>query len=159
MDDIWRDALLYNKWANVELLEQCGGLTADQLELTAPGTYGTIAATWVHILVAEQRYLRRIAGIEPVLSYEDPFPGVDALKEHARRSGDALLEAAARLGPSDTTEVDYDGRKVALRKSLIVVQAIHHGNDHRTQIGTILLSHSLPLGDLDVWTYGVTVQC
>lgn len=159
MDDITRDALLYNRWANLELLDQCGRLTDEQLQLTAPGTYGTIAATWMHILGAEQRYLRRIAGFEPVLSEKQNFPGVAALKEHARRSGDELLAVAERLRSSETTDADYDGRTVRLRKSLIVVQAIHHGNDHRTQIGTILLTHSLPLQDIDVWMYGLTVQC
>lgn len=159
MDDIWRDALLYNKWANLELLDGCASLTAEQMDLSVPGTYGTIAASWLHILAAEQRYLRRLTGNEPALSEKQGFPGIAALKEHARRSGDALLTAAESLRASDTTDADYDGRTVRLRKSLIVVQAIHHGNDHRTQIGTILLSHSLPLADIDVWSYGLTVQC
>lgn len=159
MDDIWRDALLYNRWANLELLDQCASLSEEQLQLTVPGTYGTIAASWLHILAAEQRYVRRLTGVEPVLSEREAFPGVAALKEHARRSGDALVTAAERLGPSDTTEVDYDGHTVRLRKSLLVVQAIHHGNDHRTQIGTIMLSHALRLVDIDVWAYGLGVQC
>jgi uncharacterized damage-inducible protein DinB len=159
MDEVTRGALLYHRWANLQLLDQCARLTADQLQLSAPGTYGTIAATWMHILAAEQRYVRRVAGVEALLTEKDDFPGIASLKEHARRSGDALIAAVERLDPSDTTEVDYDGHKVALKKSLIVVQAIHHGNDHRTQIGTILLSHSLPLEDIDVWSYGLTVQC
>ena len=159
MDDIWRDALLYHRWANLELLDECSRLTDAQLELTAPGTYGSIARTWMHILAADQRYVRRLTGAQAVLSEKQDFPGIDALREHARRGGDALVEAAERLGPSDTTDVDYEGRTVRLRKSLIVVQAIHHGNDHRTQIGTILLSHDLPLKDIDVWSYGLAVQC
>lgn len=159
MDDIARDALLYNRWANLELLDQCAGLTEDQLQLSVPGTYGTVAAQWMHILAAEQRYVRRLSGAEAQLSEKQRFPGIAALTEHARRSGDALIAAAELLGSSDTTDADYDGRMVRLRKSLIVVQAIHHGNDHRTQIGTILLAHALPLQDIDVWHYGLTVQC
>lgn len=159
VDDIWRDALLYNRWANLELLDQCAKLSEDQLQLTVAGTYGTVAATWMHLLAAEQRYLRRLTGTAPALSEKDSFPGVAALKEHARRSGESLVAAAERLGPADTTDADYDGRIVRLRKSLIVVQAIHHGNDHRTQIGTILLNHSIPLENIDVWGYGLTVQC
>lgn len=159
MDEITRDALHYHRWANLELLDQCAKLTAEQLRLTAPGTYGSIADTWMHIAGAEQRYVRRLTGAEPSLNEKHDFPGIAALKEHLRRSGDALLAGAERLGPSDTTEVDYDGRKVTWRKSLIVVQAIHHGNDHRTQIGTIMLSHSLSLTEIDVWAYGLTVQC
>lgn len=159
MDDIWRDALLYNRWANLQVLNECEKLTDEQLQLTVASTYGTIAANLMHILGAEQRYVRRLTGVQPTLSEKDQFPGVAALKEHARRSGDALIEASERLMSGDTTEVDYDGRMVKLRKSLIVVQAIHHGNDHRTQIGMILGQHSLPVQDIDVWAYGLAAQC
>jgi hypothetical protein len=84
---------------------------------------------------------------------------VGRLIEHARHSGQALLSAAASLKADDTTEVDYEGRKLSLRKSLIVVQAIHHGNDHRTQVGMILESNSIPHQEIDVWHYALTLQC
>ncbi|HEX2681951.1 MAG TPA: DinB family protein [Candidatus Dormibacteraeota bacterium] len=154
MDDIWRDALAYNKWANLQLLDECAELTEAQLQLTAPGTYGSIAATFMHLLGAEQRYVKRLTGAEPVLAGKDEFPGILPLKEHARRSGDALLSAAANLQAGEVTEVDYDGEKIGLPKSMIVVQAIHHGNDHRTHICTILGHHSIKSLDIDVWTYG-----
>ena len=57
MDDIWRDALLYNKWANLQLLDSCARLSEQQLQLASPGTYGSIADTWLHLLAAEQRYI------------------------------------------------------------------------------------------------------
>ena len=159
MDDIWRDTLLYHKWANLQLLDECARLSNEQLGLAAPGTYGTIADTWMHLLGAEQRYLRRLTGAEPTLSEKQPFPGITELKKHAIRSGDALVAGAAALKPEDTTDVDYDGHIVKLRLSLIVVQAIHHGNDHRTHICTILGSHSIPFQDIDVWGYGLLGQC
>ena len=158
MDDIWRDALLYNRWANLKLLESCAGLTPAQLELTSPGTYGTIAATFAHIVGAEQRYLRRLAGTAPTFSEKDPFPGIAALQELAGRSGDGLLEAASHLESDDTTQVDFDGDMAQVRKSLIVVQAIHHGNDHRTHICTILGSHSVPFDDIQVWSYALELH-
>ena len=158
MDAISTDALGYNRWANLQLLEECRDLTQAQMELTVPGTYGTIAATFMHLLGAEQRYLRRLTGAEPVLSEKDGFPGIAALMEHARRSGDALVEVARRLGPEDTTDVKFDSETIPMRKSLIVVQAIHHGNDHRTHICTILGSHSIPFEGIDVWTYTLALH-
>jgi len=158
MDDIWEDALRYNRWANVKLLDSCARLKPAQLELTSPGTYGTIAATFAHIVGAEQRYLRRLAGTTPTFSEKDPFPGIAALRELAGHSGDALLEAAGRLQPDDTTQVDFDGEMAQMRKSLIVVQAIHHGNDHRTHICTILGSHSVPFDDIQVWSYALELH-
>lgn len=158
MDDIWQDALRYNRWANLTLLKSCARLTPAQLELTSPGTYGSIASTFAHIVGAEQRYVRRLAGTTPTFSEKDPYPGIPALQEHARRSGDALLEAASRLQPDDTTQVDFEGEMVQMRKSLIVVQAIHHGNDHRTHICTILGSHSVPFDDIQVWSYALELH-
>ena len=153
MEGIAIDALRYNRWANLQLLQECRDLSDLQLQLTVPGTYGTIAATFMHILAAEQRYLRRLTGSEPALSEKDPFPGTVALAEHAKRSGDALIEVAGLLTPDDTTDIKFDSEDVQLPKSLIVVQAIHHGNDHRTHICTILGSHSIPFEDIDVWTF------
>jgi len=148
------EAFRYNKWANLHLLEVCSGLSDEQLQLTAPGTYGTIAATLMHLLAAEQRYLRRLAGSKPELSERDPEPSVAALREHATRSGDALIDVAGRLEPDATIEEERDGRTMKLHLGVVLVQAMHHGNDHRTHICTILGAHGIPYGDMDVWAYG-----
>ena len=37
-----------------------------------------------------------------------------------------------------------------------IVQAIHHGNDHRTHICTILGQNGIDYGDLDVWAFART---
>jgi hypothetical protein len=121
--------------------------------MTAPGTYGTLAATWLHLLAAEQRYLRRLGGSEPALNERDGFPGMAALTEHATRSGDKLIEIAPYVSPDDARETDRDGR-VKLYSGVVVVQALHHGNDHRTHVCTILGHHGLSYGDMDVWAYG-----
>jgi hypothetical protein len=31
---------------------------------------------------------------------------------------------------------------------------MHHGNDHRTHVCTILGAHDISYGDMDVWAYG-----
>jgi uncharacterized damage-inducible protein DinB len=158
MDEITLDALRYHRWANLQLLEACGGLTAEQLELTAPGTYGSIADTFMHMLSGEGRYITRLQGGEPRRSPTEEFPGIEALKERFGRSADELLAAAQSLEPGDTTQVDFDGERAPLKQSMIVVQALHHGNDHRTHIGTILGFHSLPGPDIDVWMYGLAMH-
>jgi uncharacterized damage-inducible protein DinB len=160
MDDIWRDALLFHKWANQKVLDACANLSGEQLRLTAPGTYGTIADTLQHLLSAERGYVRRLTNAERIRSQAGPFPGVEALKGEFAKSDDALMEAAAALKPEDTTVAEYDdGDMVTLRQSLVVVQAIHHGNDHRTHIYTILGSHGIPFEEIDVWGYGLVGQC
>jgi uncharacterized damage-inducible protein DinB len=149
------EAFRYNKWANLHLLDVCAKLSDEQLQLTTPGTYGTIAATLVHLFAAEQRYLRRIAGTKAEINERDqPAPSLARLRENAVRSGDQLIEAASRITPDDTIEEERDGQVMRLHLWVVAVQALHHGNDHRTHVCTILGAHDIPYGDMDVWAYG-----
>ncbi len=155
MDDLLIEAFRYNKWANLHLLDVCAKLSDEQLQLTAPGTYGTIAATFLHLFAGEERYLRRIAGTKPDINERDqPPPSLAKLREHAVRSGDQLIEAASRITPEDAIEEERDGQLMKLHLWVVVVQAMHHGNDHRTHICTILGAHDIAYGDMDVWAYG-----
>jgi uncharacterized damage-inducible protein DinB len=156
MEPLLVEAFRYNKWANLHLLDVCARFTDEQLQLTAPGTYGTIAATFFHLLAAEQRYLRRLGGGEPQINErEGVFPGVPALREHATRSGDKLIDIAPNVSPNEAHE-SKTGREgpVMLHSGVVVIQALHHGNDHRTHICTILGRHGLDYGDMDVWAFG-----
>jgi uncharacterized damage-inducible protein DinB len=150
MNEVLLQAFRYNRWANLHVLDICSTLDERQLQLTAPGTYGTIAATLQHLLAAEQRYVRRLLGSEPRLSEKDGFAGVAGLFAHARRSGDDLIEAA-KVDPDGSTP---DGETRVVRHWVVMAQAIHHGNDHRTQICTILGQNGISCGEMDVWAYG-----
>ena len=156
MDELLIEAFRYNKWANLHLLDVCAKLSDNQLQLTSSGTYGTIAATFLHLLSAEQRYLRRLTpGTTPDINERDAVaPSFAALREHAVRSGDQLIGAASRISPTDTIEEERDGQLMRLHLGVVLVQAMHHGNDHRTHICTILGAHDIPYGDMDVCAYG-----
>jgi uncharacterized damage-inducible protein DinB len=157
VDDLWLEAFRYNRWANLHLLEVCERLNDDQLQLTSPGTYGTVATTLQHLLSAEQRYLRRLSGVEPRLNERDPFPGMAAFKDHAAHSGDQLIEAATRIKPDDTIDTKVDDGSFRLHLGVVIIQALHHGNDHRTHVCTILGHHGIAYGDMDVWAYGEAI--
>ena len=154
MDTLWVEAFRYHRWANLHLLGVCAKLSDEQLQLTSPGTYGTIAATWLHLLSAEQRYLRRLVGTEPQLSERNEFPGIAVLTEHASRTGDALIEAATKVKPDDVIDTKYGDQSMRLHLGVVIIQALHHGNDHRTHICTILGAGDITYGDMDVWAYG-----
>lgn len=154
MDKPLIEAFRYNKWANLHLLDVCAKLSEEQLQLTAPGTYGTISATLLHLFSAEQRYLRRLAGTKPEINEREPAPSVAVLRQLAVRSGDGLIDVARNFTPDQTIDEERDGRVIRLHLVVVLVQAMHHGNDHRTHIGTILGSHDITYGDMDVWAYG-----
>jgi uncharacterized damage-inducible protein DinB len=151
------EAFRYNKWANLHLLDVSAKLSDEQLQLTAPGTYGTIAATLLHLMSAEQRYLSRLEGSKPDINENGPALSIASLREHAVRSGDQLIEAASRIKPNDAIDEERDGRLLRLKLGVVLVQAMHHGNDHRTHVCTILGAHEIPYGDMDVWAYGQTI--
>jgi uncharacterized damage-inducible protein DinB len=156
LDPLLIEAFHYNKWANLHLLGVCAELSDEQLQLTAPGTYGTIAATFLHLFSAEQRYLRRLTpSTTPDINEHDATePSIAKLRERAARSGDMLIEAAGRITADDAIQEERDGQVTRLHLGVVLVQAMHHGNDHRTHICTILGAHDIPYGDMDVWAYG-----
>ena len=157
MGPFWIEAFRYNKWANLHLLEVCASFTDEQLQLTAPGTYGSLERTLMHLLGAEQRYVQRLGGDEPRIRSKSDFPGVSALVEHARRSSDDLITLAGRTEPDEFIEEEDEDGRVRIQSGVVLIQALHHGNDHRTHICTILGHHGLAYGDMDVWAYGEAV--
>lgn len=152
MSEFLLQTLRYNRWANLQLLDVCSKLTDEQLQLSSAGTYGTIAATCVHLVAAEERYLRRLVGYQPRLAETEPFPGIPVLLERAAETGEQLIAAAGRVDPDGTSTRDGTG----IRHWIPMVQAIHHGNDHRTHICTILGQNGISYGGLDVWAFGET---
>ncbi len=157
MGPILIEAFRYNRWANLHLLDVCAKLPDEQLQLTAPGTYGTIAATLQHLLAAEQRYLWRLAGSEGRFSERHKFPGIAVLIEKAARSGDQLIEKAKRTKGDATVEAKFKHGAMTIHLGVLLIQALHHGNDHRTHVCTILGQHGIPYGDMDVWAYGEAI--
>ena len=148
------EAFRYHKWANLHLLDVCAKLSDRQLQWTAPGTYGTIAATFQHLVGAERRYLWRLGGSQGRFAVRHKFPGVAALREQAATNGDQLIEIAGQINSVDITTTKFRRETVKIHLWVILVQALHHGNDHRTHICTILGRHDMRYGDMDVWAYG-----
>jgi uncharacterized damage-inducible protein DinB len=151
----WWTALLrrcfgHHLWATQRLLERCRELTPEQLALSAPGTFGSIGATLDHLLSADRSYLSRLRGgrATPPLDAGGPEPLLRRL-ESLREGWSAYLDS----GPD--FEVMIERREGGVSPAwVIVLQAIHHGNDHRTHAGTVLLNHQLEAPEIDVWAYG-----
>ena len=59
------DPLRHNSWATREFLAFCRDFSPEQLQATSEGTYGSILATFQHIIGAEGRYRYRLSGEEP----------------------------------------------------------------------------------------------
>jgi len=147
--------LRHDVWATASLITRCRSLTDAQLELTVPGTYGTIRRTLEHIVGADESYLGRLG-----LAVADPFgPSADASLATIAAHFAHVTANVERIFAGDTFDPErvMPTRRGPIRAWVLVTQFAHHGSDHRAHVGTILGAHGLDVPDLDVWTYAGTV--
>jgi uncharacterized damage-inducible protein DinB len=143
-----------NAWANLKLLEFCEGLTEEQLDATAVGGYGSIRDTLFHTIRAEVSYVERVNGrLPPEPPRRGQFPGFAVLKQAARWAEDELRQWALSAR-ADTLVREQEGHQVAqYRLTDLMVQAITHSCEHRTQVATILTQLGLEPPDTSGWRY------
>ncbi len=154
MSDTLADLFRHNLWSTLRLLDACEALDAAQLDAAAPGTYGTIRSTLQHLLGAERRYVARLRGQDAPPRLEDEaFPGFDTLRQHARRSGEALIEIATGWEDGTMLRGEWQGERYEMRGFIPLLQALHHATEHRTHITSILGQHGIEPPEISAWTY------
>ncbi len=150
------DLTRHNAWATDQLLRFCQGIKPTDLDATIPGTYGSIIQILRHTVDSESSYLFRVSGVWE----EVPWPrgdaaGLETLKERATvlavtweqfLSGDIDTE---RLGEARGD----DGEVFAIRASIFIAQALHHANEHRAQVCSILGALGYEPPDVSAWGY------
>jgi uncharacterized damage-inducible protein DinB len=152
LDDLFR----HNVWANLRVIDLCSGVSDQQLDATVDGTYGTIRATLVHIVGAEEAYLKRLTADERWDPMDDDWwEGFDELRRRTTDAGEALV---AEAGRQDVDRVVRwvgrdDGVHRSMRASLLLTQTINHSTDHRSQVFTILTQVGVEPPELDGWSY------
>jgi len=154
--DLLVEFFKHNSMMNQRLMDACRQLSPEQLGATATGTYGSIGGTLVHIANAQEGYAARFLGTErPERLDEDPFPGFDAVAERLAQGSQRLEEAAAQAGQDREIQVTGDDPPGTFRMhgSLMLLQAINHGTEHRSQVATILTQLGVQPPEMDGWTY------
>ena len=143
----------HDVWATEMLLERCRSFTMEQLQLTAPGTYGTIQKTFAHIVRADEGYLNTYGLIpQPFLELSDDTP-LEQTASRLARVRDAVEQLFRSKEHDFDRRIHDERRKLDLELWVPLAQFSHHGSDHRSQICTILTLHDLDVPDLDVWAY------
>jgi len=154
IDSTLTELFRHNRWANIRLLEACRGLSPQQLEGSAIGTYGSIRDTLRHIVAAEERYLSLLTGT-PVENPLPPgiFPGVEELLRRSRRSGEALAGLAAQVRPAEEIRTTSAGKESTEQAATVLIQAINHATEHRGQVATVMTQHGITPPVIDGWAY------
>lgn len=146
------DFFHYNLWANLRLLDACARLSDAQLDATTQGMFGSVRETLVHIFVGEESYVEDLTGTSPTTRLEEftLFAGFDELRQRAEWSGNELITIAEQgdlLGQTIHFP-NYD-----IRGIILLIQALNHAIEHRSQIAMWLSLQDIELPRLDGWGY------
>jgi uncharacterized damage-inducible protein DinB len=146
----------HNAWASLKLLDFCKALSDEQLDATTPGTYGTIRDTLLHLIYAEVSYVERVNGKRPpklAPEDEEQFPGFKPLADAVRWTGDEMLQLALSAF-TDTLVIErFPHGTEQYKLTDLMVQAISHSIEHRTQISTIITHLGMEPPDMSGWQW------
>lgn len=143
----------HNRWANLRLLDACAALSAEQLDATAVGGYGSIRVTLAHIAGPEERSLRAITGEESHATIlEQADPDLATIREHLDASGRAFIAIAEETIAERAMTVRWHGEHW-MPVSLFLAQAINHATEHRTQAASILTGIGVQRLEIHVWAF------
>jgi uncharacterized damage-inducible protein DinB len=148
------ELIRYNNWANEQVFAAVQKLTPEQQAASAPGAYGSIHRTMGHMVAAEADYINRLTGKgpKPPFRWEDG-PAVEDIIAFTKIVAPALLDAVQSVSPDDIVHEEEDGNTMDYKASLLFIQVIDHGIEHRTNITTILSGLGLPEMEVDGWGY------
>lgn len=150
------DAFAHHTWATLRLIDTCGPLSTKQLETPAAGAYGSILDTLRYIVGSDSFYLFVASGERTPLAETDEMslPGLRAAMESNGSGWSQLL--ARDLDPDSVLrEVDADdGYQREAPLGIRLAQALHHGNDHRSQVSVALTALGIEPPGISVWDFG-----
>ena len=134
-------AIEYDNWATERMADFCAKLAPQQRALTTPGTMGTVEATLIHLVGAKERYAAALRGTPPP---------EDAVRESTTKDLSHVVDRAKTLsswfaafgkGEIDLDRIverrGADGNTQRVPVGILVAQFLHHGNEHRAQLGSI----------------------
>ncbi len=156
MADPIREIFNYHYWATFTLLDHCAALPPERLDDSVPGTAGSIIDTMTHLVLAERLYLALING-QPRPPRDHRKYTLQELREQFEGQTRQWEEILDHVDDYDPTLHNEDGDYPHAR-DLFLTQMIHHGNDHRTHICTILGATGQEVPEIDEWAYWFSGQ-
>ncbi|HET9201496.1 MAG TPA: DinB family protein [Dehalococcoidia bacterium] len=155
MSAVLAEMFRHNTWATLELLNFCRQQEDSFLDGRAPAIFGSARDTMIHVVAAERRYASGFQSLQTADVNE--MMGKDAsfalLLASARETGDIFIKVAAEADQDWAIEREYAGEKHTLKGSTLLIQAIDHATEHRTQVRDILTEQGLQPPVVDGWTY------
>jgi uncharacterized damage-inducible protein DinB len=156
MRPAFADAFAHHVWATLRLVDACLALSPEQLGTTVPGTYGSILETMRHLVEGDSSYLIAMTGERTPWIDEDRMD-LPELRVAMAGHGAAWSRLLARDLDPETIfhERGDDGFERDAPMGIGLAQALQHGNDHRSQICTVLTTLGVDPPSIDVWDFGL----
>lgn len=157
MNEALVEMMEYNRWADRTLFEACRALGPETLAQRPAGISGTIGELLTHIAGGEQTFVLRAQGRqhEGELTRASPFPGVETLLHLAGESSEALAGIARGYEEGATVDLPYGGTTYRFPLSFILLHAVEHSMEHRTEVKVGLNQLGIETPDLDGWSYAL----
>ncbi len=148
------DAFGHHVWATLTLIDTCRSLRPEQLDISVPGTYGSILDTMRHLVGADASYLFVMSGGRTAPIDERSMDLAD-LRAVMERHGEVWRSVVAQGQDPETVLVRRrdDGSETHAPLGIRLAQALHHGTDHRSQICTALTTLGIAPPSIDVWDF------
>lgn len=149
--------IAYDNWATDRLARFVATLSPEQRALTTPGTMGTIEATLIHLVGAKERYAAALSGSAPPddAVHETKQQSLEHVVARARQLGtwfDGFAVGALDLEQAVERKTPAGVQRVPLR--ILVAQLLHHGNEHRAQLGSIFGAHGIAAPNYSAFVWG-----
>ena len=154
MKEILLEAFRHHAWANKQLLATCHGLPPEQLRLpgTAAGTDRGVLAVFNHIVRSDRGYVSRRGERPAWVEHGEDTADLDELDRRADENAQVWERFLSQ--PLDPTKrIILDQGAYEAEQSVLVVQALHHGNAHREQICAVLTGLGIEPPDIQAWAY------
>lgn len=152
----------YNLWANTTLLELLTTLSDEQLKAKVGGVVGTLRETIVHLVRAEGFYIRYLSGSFPEVKVGEEMEAwmqlsMQELLEIAKMTGGRLIELSVSADLATRHDREFEGNPFHFHNWAVILQAIYHGIEHRTQIKAILTELGIKHPEMASWDYSATL--
>ncbi len=153
-----RDLVAHHNWATRQLLGYCRQLDDATLATSVPGTYGSVIDTLRHLINAEGSYLYRLTGAwaERPWAMDEPAD-LATLTARAGLLATALEHFAAGDWDGDRPHEARGpgGERFEVAAGVWLTQTIHHANEHRAHVCSVLGALGLEPPDVSAWGYAL----
>jgi uncharacterized damage-inducible protein DinB len=150
MTSVLLELVRHKTWATQQLLAFCEA-QADEINATAPGTYGSIRQTLTHLVNSDRSYFRRLHGEQPWERMDENSTELSTLAERFVEIAPEW-EAMAQDASLADRDLQYPKGEV-VKGSVVFAQSLHHGDVHRAHVLSILGARGFEVPELDLWEY------